>query len=112
MTRPAKQRQSRPTSTAPRLRILSGSEIALGPGKADLLRAIDETGSIAAAARAMRMSYRRAGLLVHTMNECFDPPLVDAVKGGPEGGGAQLTATGRRVLAEYDAMLRVASQKL
>lgn len=99
-------------SAAPvRVRILAGSEIAIGPGKADLLRAIDETGSISAAARQMRMSYRRAWLLVQTMNECFEPALVEAVKGGAEGGGAQLTATGRKVLREYDALLREASTR-
>jgi molybdate transport system regulatory protein len=104
-----KTRSERPDT---RIRILAGSEIALGPGKADLLRAIDETGSISAAARRMRMSYRRAWLLVHTMNECFDPPLVEAVKGGPEGGGAQLTPTGRRVMAEYSRVLQVATERI
>src|ERR1700693_1333626 len=95
-----------------RVRILSGSAIAIGPGKADLLCAIAETGSISAAARSMRMSYRRAWLLVHTMNECFAHPLVEAVKGGPDGGGAQLTATGREVLAHYEEIVRVASARL
>jgi molybdate transport system regulatory protein len=96
-------------SAAPRIRILAGSQIALGPGKADLLRAIDETGSISAAARDMGMSYRRAWLLVHTMNECFREPLVEAVKGGPEGGGARLTKTGREVLSHYQDIVRLAA---
>ncbi|HKW48198.1 MAG TPA: LysR family transcriptional regulator [Gemmatimonadaceae bacterium] len=91
-------------SVGPRVRILSGSAIAIGPGKADLLQAIDETGSISAAARRMRMSYRRAWLLVQTMNECFRQPLVEAEKGGTSGGGARLTSTGREVLAEYRTM--------
>ena len=73
----------------------------MGPGKADLLDAIAQTGSISAAARQMRMSYRRAWLLVHTMNECFAEPLVNAAKGGKTGGGASLTATGAEVLAKY-----------
>ena len=105
-------KRSRTAPPATRIRILAGSEIALGPGKADLLRAIDETGSISGAARRMRMSYRRAWLLVHTMNECFEPPLVEAVKGGAEGGGAQLTPTGRRVMAEYERVLQVASERI
>jgi molybdate transport system regulatory protein len=88
----------------PRLRILLGSAIAIGPGKAALLEAIAETGSIAAAGRRMGMSYRRAWLLVKTMNACFREPLVDAVKGGPHGGGAQLTKTGRFVLERYRTM--------
>jgi len=73
----------------------------MGPGKADLLDAIAETGSISAAARRMRMSYRRAWLLVQTMNECFAEPLVSAAKGGKAGGGAALTSTGAAVLARY-----------
>jgi molybdate transport system regulatory protein len=88
----------------PRLRILLGPAIAIGPGKAALLEAIDGSGSIAAAGRRMGMSYRRAWLLVRTMNACFKTPLVDAAKGGPKGGGAQLTQAGRRVLRSYRRM--------
>jgi len=94
-----------------RIRILSGSEIAMGPGKADLLTAIEETGSISAAARRMRMSYRRAWLLVHTMNECFAQPLVEAEKGGSSRGGARLTASGREVLELYLAAARLAQKQ-
>ena len=84
-----------------RVRILAESVIALGPGKADLLEAIDEAGSISGAARAAGMSYRRAWILVDTMNGCFTSPLVSTAKGGAEGGGARLTPTGRRVLTRY-----------
>ena len=94
-----------------RVRILSGSEIAIGPGKADLLNAIEDTGSISAAARTMRMSYRRAWLLVRTMNACFEQPLVEAVKGGRDGGGARLTTTGRDVLADYRTIVRAAETR-
>ena len=78
----------------PRIRILLGSSIAIGPGKAALLDAISETGSIAAAGRRMGMSYRRAWLLAKTMNACFQEPLIEAAKGGTGGGGARLTAMG------------------
>src|SRR5205823_9274721 len=88
----------------PRIRILLGSSIAIGPGKAALLEAIAETGSIAAAGRRMGMSYRRAWLLAKTMNACFQQPLIEAAKGGIGGGGARLTAMGRAVLALYRAM--------
>lgn len=54
----------------------------MGLGRADLLEAIWSDGSISAAGRALGMSYRRAWLLVDEMNRCFDPPLVDTVKGG------------------------------
>jgi len=88
----------------PRIRILLGSSIAIGPGKAALLEAIGETGSIAAAGRRMGMSYRRAWVLAKTMNACFREPLIEAAKGGIGGGGARLTAMGREVLALYRRM--------
>jgi molybdate transport system regulatory protein len=88
----------------PRLRILLGAAIAIGPGKAALLEAIAETGSIAAAGRRMGMSYRRAWVLVKSMNGCFRDRLVEASKGGSAGGGAELTEMGREVLRRYRAM--------
>jgi len=84
-----------------RIRILAESVVALGPGKADLLEGIAATGSISAAAREAGMSYRRAWILVNTMNACFAKPLVTTAKGGAEHGGASLTATGRQVLSRY-----------
>ena len=81
-----------------------GPEIAIGPGKADLLEAIAATGSISESARRMAMSYRRAWLLVDTMNRCFREPLVASATGGSGGGGASLTPFGRRVLARFRAM--------
>jgi len=95
-----------------RVRILVGSAIAIGPGKADLLQAIADTGSISAAARRMGMSYRRAWLLVHTMNTCFAEPLVEAEKGGRAGGGAAITLTGREVLDAYQGLVRLARTRL
>lgn len=86
------------------LRLLLDGVIALGPGKAALLRGIEESGSISAAARAMNMSYRRAWLLVEDMNRCFALPLVETSTGGVRGGGARLTDNGRAVLAHYSAM--------
>src|SRR5262245_11016701 len=85
----------------PRMRILCGDEIALGPGKVDLLALIGETGSIREAAERMGMSYMRAWTLVKTMNACFREPLVVASQGGKERGGAVLTETGRRALTLY-----------
>lgn len=86
------------------LRVLLAEEIALGPGKAELLQAIQTTGSISAAGRAMDMSYRRAWLLVDAMNRCFVEPLVDTAKGGSQGGGARLTLLGEQVLGIYRQM--------
>lgn len=88
----------------PRLRILIGAATALGPGKVDLLEAIAETGSISAAARTMGMSYRRAWLLVDTMNRCFHGDLVTKAIGGRGGGGTKVTPMGVDVLRRYRDM--------
>ena len=86
------------------VRILAGSAFAIGPGKADLLQAISETGSISAAARSMGMSYRRAWLLIDTMNQCFREPVVDTATGGSGGGWAQITPFGIAALKIYRKM--------
>lgn len=73
----------------------------MGPGKADLLEAIRDRGSISHGGKAMGMSYRRAWLLVDTMNRCWREPLVETSPGSHHGGGARLTVAGERVLALY-----------
>ncbi len=83
------------------IRILSEQNIAFGPGKADLLEAIERTGSISQAAKSMNMSYRRAWQLVDTMNQCFETVLVETQTGGTHGGGATVTALGQKVLQHY-----------
>jgi molybdate transport system regulatory protein len=93
-----------PQKLGARLRIVLGPEVAIGPGKADLLDGIRETGSIAASGRRMDMSYKRAWLLVEAMNEQFKGPLVVKEKGGVPVGGARLTDLGARVLALYRRM--------
>lgn len=85
-------------------RLYSGNEIAMGPGKADLLEAIAQHGSISAAGRALGMSYRRTWLLVDAMNRCWREPLVQTAAGGSHGGGAQLTPLGHSVLGDYRAL--------
>jgi molybdate transport system regulatory protein len=94
----------------PKIRILIGAVVAIGPGKADLLEAVARTGSIASAARAMGMSYRRAWLLVEAMNDAFRKPLVETLTGGPGGGGARVTDLGEDVLRRYRAMERKAER--
>lgn len=88
----------------PRLRILLGRSIAIGPGKAELLHLIESTGSISAAAREMGMSYRRAWTLVETMNTAFREPVVTAATGGKGGGGAKVTDFGCEALKRYREM--------
>lgn len=87
-----------------RVRLCRGGEIAMGPGKAELLAAIASEGSISAAGRKLGMSYRRAWLLVDTMNRCFREPLVVSAAGGQHGGGAHLSPLGEEVLVLYQAL--------
>jgi molybdate transport system regulatory protein len=87
-----------------RLRLTIGESDWLGPGKADLLEGIKETGSIAAAGRKMGMSYKRAWGLVEVLNAMFAAPLVSASRGGAGHGGAALTDAGDRVLTLYRQM--------
>jgi molybdate transport system regulatory protein len=84
-----------------KLQLYCGDEIAMGPGKADLLEAIAREGSISAAGRAMGMSYRRAWMLVDTMNRCFRAPLIETHPGGGASAGAKLTPSGKAALAAY-----------
>ncbi|EJL24449.1 winged helix-turn-helix domain-containing protein [Novosphingobium sp. AP12] len=87
-----------------KIQIHCGAEIAMGPGKADLLDAIRQHGSISAAGRAMAMSYRRAWLLVDAMNRCWDGPLVHTAPGRAASSGARLTELGENVLDHYRAL--------
>jgi molybdate transport system regulatory protein len=94
----------------PRFRLMCRADIAFGPGKAALLERVQMTGSLAEAATELGMSYMRAWTLVQTMQQCFKKPLLKLARGGARHGGAELTDTGRQVLALYremeDASLR------
>jgi molybdate transport system regulatory protein len=85
------------------LRVTVDDAFYVGPGRADLLEGIAETGSIRDAARRMGMSYKRAWELVRALNAGFGAPLVEAQRGGAEQ-GARLTAEGRDVLERYRGM--------
>ncbi|MGF1639406.1 MAG: winged helix-turn-helix domain-containing protein [Rhodospirillales bacterium] len=95
-----------------RLRVVLEPGVAIGPGKADLLDGIRLTGSIAAAGRRMGMSYKRAWLLVETMNTGFSEPLVTTRRGGRSRGGAALTPLGEQVLARYRHMEAVTGEAI
>ncbi|MEQ8480559.1 MAG: LysR family transcriptional regulator [Hoeflea sp.] len=99
-----------PDNPSLRIRILFGEDAMLGPGKADLLERIGETGSIAAAGRAMSMSYKRAWMLVEEMNFAFREPLVESTRGGARGGGAHLTAAGSTVLTHYRKLEEITAE--
>lgn len=97
------QETDRPPVPRLRIRIHFGESEMMGPGKAELLERIGRTGSIAAAGREMGMSYKRAWMLIETLNAMFRAPVVESTRGGPGGGGAVLTVTGQQVLALYRA---------
>ncbi len=88
-----------------RLRIKLQPQIIIGPGKADILAGIRETGSISATGRLMSMSYKRIWQLVNQMNHEYCEPLVFTSTGGPHGGGATLTPTGEKVLKVYEKII-------
>ena len=90
-----------------RIDLSSGS---IGPGKVRLLELVGESGSISAAGRAMKMSYRRAWMLIASVNRCFRQPVVETQLGGTRGGGAVLTAHGHDVIARYRAIERAAAK--
>ena len=94
----------RSVQIVPRIRVVCGRNIALGPGKAELLEHIVRTGCLRKAAAAMQMSYMRAWTLVRTMNHCFKKPVVVLKRGGVKGGVAVVTDEGRAVLALYRRM--------
>lgn len=92
------------------IRVMSGAVIAFGPGKADLLKHLEDTGSLQASAARMNMSYMKAWRLVRDMNACFSEPLVLAARGGAQQGGSQITEAGRSVLKLYLQMQRDADK--
>jgi molybdate transport system regulatory protein len=104
----AKQPAAGNTTIKPRYRVYREGNLLLGPGKAELLALVAETGSISEAARRMDMSYNRAWLHIKVMNEGFSAPLVLSTRGGAAGGGAMLTDTGKRVLELWTILEREA----
>ena len=93
-----------PTIGLSHLRVTLSEDFYIGPGRADLLERIAETGSITAAGKSMDMSYKRAWSLVQALNDGFGTPLVETSRGGSAQGGAELTELGREVLARYRHM--------
>lgn len=92
------------------IRVAFDSGLVIGPGKADLLEHVRDTGSISAAGRRMKMSYKRAWDLIDAMNRHFATPVVETSRGGTGGGGARLTAMGEEVIARYRRIQAEASE--
>lgn len=87
-----------------RLQVLRGTEPAIGPGKAAVLEAIEEHGSISAAGRALGMSYRRTWLLVSSLNHSWAERVVQTRTGGGHDRGASVTLFGHKLLSAYRAL--------
>ncbi|HEB0857286.1 TPA: winged helix-turn-helix domain-containing protein [Citrobacter freundii] len=85
-----------------RPRIYINDNISLGPGKIDLLRAIDRFNSLSAAAKDLGIPYKRAWILLDSLNKGIGKPVVSTSTGGNKGGGTVLTPLGRKLLAWYD----------
>jgi molybdate transport system regulatory protein len=95
-----------------KLRLVFSGEHSLGPGKVELLEAVQQHGSISAAARSMAMAYRHAWDLIDDLNQCFGAPVVDTATGGRSGGGARLTPLGVDLVRRFRAMERRARRAL
>jgi molybdate transport system regulatory protein len=93
-----------------KLRVLFEGEHSLGPGKTELLQAVQAHGSISAAARSMGMAYRHAWELIEDLNECFGAPVVATASGGRRGGGARLTPLGAELVRRFRAIERRATR--
>lgn len=104
----AKISKARSPHLQPRLRVVVGNDIALGPGKAELLEEIQRTGSILLAAKSMGLSYMRAWMMLKTMQRCFRQPLIQVTRGGRQGGGTLLTPFGEKALRHYRDLQRQA----
>jgi len=99
-TSAAKRAGTAPKERRLRHRVMVDGKFVFGPGKADILAGIAATGSLAAAARSIGMSYMRAWTLVQAMQKEFTKPVVDMQRGGRDQ-GAKLTPTGEKALALY-----------
>lgn len=84
-----------------RFRIDFAEHSSIGPGKIGLLEAIRDSGSLSQAARNLRMSYRRAWLLVENLNQSFREPVTVASTGGKDGGGMLVTKLGDALIKSY-----------
>ena len=101
----ARRKEPQTAAANPRLIIrLDLAGVRIGPGKVSLLEEIGRSGSISAAGRALKMSYRRAWELVEDLNRGLGTPVVETAAGGAGGGGARLTPAGEAVISQYRAI--------
>lgn len=87
-----------------RPRVYLSENISIGPGKIDLLKMIAQTHSISAAARVLELPYKRAWLLIDTLNQGFGSPVVLTSSGGKKGGGSRLTLLGQQLIERYEQL--------
>ena len=87
-----------------RIWILTDNGTFLGEGRIDLLNKIDEFGSISKAAKAMKMSYKKAWELVNSMNSQCEEPVVVGKIGGKDGGGSIVSDAGKKMVVQFDKL--------
>ena len=87
-----------------RIWIEADGEILLGEGRISLLKAIEETGSLSKAAKALGMSYKKAWSLIDAVNSRAKSPVCNTTIGGKQGGGTQITAYGKTLIETYESI--------
>jgi len=85
--------------------IEADGELFLGPGKVQLLKLIDELGSLNKAAEQMKISYKKAWWMVNSANTTAKEPMLTTAKGGKGGGGTRLTEYGRMMILKYEQLM-------
>ena len=79
----------------------ASGEVLFGMGRVKILEAIDRSGSINAAAKSLKMSYRAVWGRIKATEERLGKPLVVRTTGGASGGGSILTPYARELISEY-----------
>lgn len=95
-----------------KLMLRDDNGVFFGPGSAELLEAIDKTGSVRSAASTMGLSYTKAWTIIRNAQKGIGEELVLSVKGGAGGGNARLTDEGKKLLKGYKSFSKKAQTAL
>lgn len=87
-----------------RIWIEKEGDIFLGYGRVELLKKVNETESINAASKALKMSYKKAWRLINQMNEAAKEPIIVKNIGGKDGGGTKLTPYGKKIITQFETI--------
>jgi len=87
-----------------RIWIEKDGEPFIGFGRIKLLKMVDDKMSINAAAKELKMSYRKAWKLLNEMNLMTEKPIVIKNIGGKDGGGTVLTEYGKQLIQDFETI--------